>query len=194
MDYITRKTTILKYLKKNLSKKRLEHCLNVSKLAVELAKKHNADPLKAEIAGLLHDCTKNKSDREQILFFKKRSKIKEFDLIAKNNPQLLHSYSAAIVSKEEFNIKDKDILNAVANHTLGNKNMSLLEKIIYVADSASFERECSNALSIRKLAKKNIERAFVEVMKNKIGYVLREEFWICPKCADVWNFYVKNKK
>ncbi|MDR2771977.1 MAG: bis(5'-nucleosyl)-tetraphosphatase (symmetrical) YqeK [Elusimicrobiota bacterium] len=191
MAYTPQKTTILKYIKENLSPERFNHCVNVSKLAVSIAISHKTDSSKAEIAGLLHDCAKNLSDKKQIDFFTSRPKIKYFALIAQHSPKLLHSYASAIIAKEKFSISDKDILNAIAHHTLGNENMSLLEKIIYVADSVSFERNNSDAVYIRKLAKENIDEAFVEVMRHKIEYVLKKRNWLCPKCIDVWNFYAQ---
>lgn len=193
MDYTHIKPEILNYLEKNLSCQRVKHCINVSKFSAALAKKHNANVQKAQIAGLIHDCAKNKSAKEQIALCSNKKKIKYFDLIAKNAPDLLHSYNSALIAEEIFNIKDKDILKAAANHTLGDENMSLLEKIIYIADAVSFERKCAHAAKMRKLAMIDFEAAFVEVMKNKIEYVLNTYKWICPKCIDVWNFYVQKK-
>jgi predicted HD superfamily hydrolase involved in NAD metabolism len=193
-DFTNLKETILLFIKTNLSPERFKHSLNVSKLAAILAKEHGQDFHKAQIAGLIHDCTKYKSNDEQIAFFNNRPKFKYFDLIANNAPKLLHSYTGAIFAKESWGIKDKDILNAAAYHTLGNENMSLLEKIIYTADAISFEREGFHCAQIRKLAKTDIDAAFMQVMESKIKHCLKKGIWLCPKCVDVWNFYVNKKR
>ncbi|MDR0822214.1 MAG: bis(5'-nucleosyl)-tetraphosphatase (symmetrical) YqeK [Endomicrobium sp.] len=183
---------IYKYISKNLKRSRFIHCINVSKTAVELAKIHKADITKAQIAALLHDCAKFMSYAEQIAFFKNRKKFRYFKDIAKNAPQLLHGFLAAVIAKEKFKINDRDILNAVANHTLGRFNMSALEKIIFIADSISADRKCLKSKIVRKIAAQNLQEAFIAVMRNKMQYCLDANKWICPISAQVWNYYVKN--
>lgn len=194
MNYTQTIATILNYINTNLSPKRAKHCLNVSLLSQRLAKKHNVDPLKAKVAALAHDLAKNKTDKEQIDFFRGKDKPQYFDLICKNSPQLLHGFIAAHIARHELKIEDTDILKAIANHTLGDIKMSVLEKIIFISDAASYERDCRSAKKIRKLAMENMEEAFMQTLRNKIEYVLSEGSWLCPKCIDVWNFYAAKEK
>ncbi|MDR3049660.1 MAG: nicotinate-nucleotide adenylyltransferase [Elusimicrobiota bacterium] len=184
---------IYDYLLEHLKKDRFIHSINVSKTAMELAGICKIDISKAQIAALLHDCAKYMTDKEQIEFFKNRKKFEGFDEIAKNAPQLIHGFSASVIAREIFKIKDKDILNAIANHTLGRFNMSLLEKIVFIADSISADRKCSNAKIIKKTVKSDLQKAFIAVMKNKMQYCLDNNKWICPISAAVWNYYVKNE-
>ncbi|MCL2390823.1 MAG: bis(5'-nucleosyl)-tetraphosphatase (symmetrical) YqeK, partial [Endomicrobia bacterium] len=164
---------IFEYLQKNLSPKRFEHSYNVARFAVELAGIYGVDILKAQTAGLLHDCAKSKTDKQLISFFENRkADFKYFNEMKKYSPKLLHSYAGAIIAKEKLGVTDKDILNAVRNHTLGRQNMSLLEKIIFVADGSVFDRKSKELSKIQKLAVKKIEKAFLKVMTKKIQYVL----------------------
>ena len=181
---------IFDYLAGNLSPKRFEHSYNVSLFACELAEIYGADILSARLAGLLHDCAKFMTAKQMQVFFKnKKNMISHFKEISGKSPELLHSFVAAEIVKTKFNIKNPDILNAVKNHTLGRKNMSLLEKILFVADAVSYDRKYKKAAAIRKLAKEDINKAFAAVLANKITYVINEGKWLCPLTIDTWNYY-----
>ena len=119
-------------LKEMLPERRLKHSLNVSKCAVKLSEIYKCDKQKAEIAGLVHDCAKYFTD-EQIEDCVRKFNI-ELDPLEVNNLALSHSVIGSYVAKEVFDIDDKEIINAIKYHTTGRENMSLLEKIIYMAD------------------------------------------------------------
>ncbi|MDR3112458.1 MAG: bis(5'-nucleosyl)-tetraphosphatase (symmetrical) YqeK [Elusimicrobiota bacterium] len=182
---------IFDYLSANLSDKRFDHSLNVANLAVELAKKNNVDIAKAQIAGLLHDCAKCTPSLDWIKFFKDKKKpSKYFKEISLFCPPLLHSFAGEIIAKENFKIKDKDILNAIKNHTLARENMSKLEKLVFVADATSIDRKFKNVSFFRKLAKKDIENAFLKLLTIKIKHNLERDTWICPQSITSWNWYI----
>jgi predicted HD superfamily hydrolase involved in NAD metabolism len=185
---------IFDYLAKHLSPKRFEHSYNVAIVAVELASKNNINLLKAQIAGLLHDCAKAMTDEELINFFKRRKTFKWFKDIIRFSPHLLHSFAGEIVAKEEFKIKDKDILNTIRNHTLGRENMSVLEKIIFVSDFVSHDREWKSAERIRNLAKNDLDKAFFEILKKKIEHIINNGNWLCPQTVNTWNWHVSDYK
>lgn len=182
---------IFDYLSRKLSPKRFEHSYNVSVLASELAEIHGENILKAQTAGLLHDCAKSMTDKQMISFLKNKNvKIPYFKEMSEKSPQLLHSFAAAEIAKEKFGIKDADLLNAIKSHTLGREDMSLLEKIIFVADSASVDRKCKHSAGIRKLARKDIEKAFIKALSKKITYIIGEKEPIFPQTIITWNYYV----
>jgi predicted HD superfamily hydrolase involved in NAD metabolism len=181
---------IFDYLSKNLNPKKLKHSYNVAMLAAELASKYALDAVKARTAGLLHDCAKFMTDEEFIDFFKNRS----FKDIIKFSPHLLHSFAGEIIAKEKFKIKDRNILNAIRNHTLGRKNMCAIEKIIFVADYVSYDRKWKYAKRIRNLAKNDLNKAFFEVLTKKIEHIIDKSMWLCPQIVDTWNWYVSNNK
>lgn len=185
---------IFDYLSQHLSPKRFEHSYNVAMLAIDIASNNYANILKAQTAGLLHDCAKYMSDRGLINLLKDHKNFKYFKEISNVSPRLLHSFAGAIIAKEEFGIKDKDTLNAIKHHTLGRANMSVLEKIIFVADSVSLDRKWVHAKRIRNLARTDLDKAFLETLKNKIENVINDGSWLCPQAVNTWNWYVSNYK
>jgi nicotinate-nucleotide adenylyltransferase len=186
---------IFEYLSLHLNPKRLEHSYNVANLAGLLAEKNGVSVLKAWLAGLLHDCAKSMTDEELVKFFKNRKKtFKYFKEISVNYPHLLHSFAGEIIAKERFKIKEESVLKAIKNHTLGRKNMSILERLIFVSDSISHDRKWKHAGALRELAKEDLNKAFFEVLVQKIAYVIRISGWLCPQTLDTWNWYVSNVK
>ncbi len=117
-------------IRNTLTESRYLHCLKVAEIAYQLAKSHNFhDPEKARLAGLLHDITKQK-DKDFHL-----SILNEANIDVTNIPYpAYHAYSGVIFLQKEFEIQDVELLRAIRSHTLGNLNMSLLDKIIYIAD------------------------------------------------------------
>ncbi|MDR2427586.1 MAG: bis(5'-nucleosyl)-tetraphosphatase (symmetrical) YqeK [Endomicrobium sp.] len=186
---------IFEYLSLHLNPKRLEHSYNVANLAVLLAEKNGVNALKAWLAGLLHDCAKSMTDKELVKFFKNRKKnFKYFKEISANSPHLLHSFAGEIIAREYFKIKDESVLKAIKYHTLGRENMSILERLIFVSDSISHDRKWNHAGALREMAKENLNKAFFEVLVQKIAYVIRNSGWLCPQTIDTWNWYVSNVK
>jgi len=109
------------------------HCLRVATTAKDLAEHHkNADPQKAYLAGILHDLARFLPDAELLaIAAANQIFVEEYE---KKYPVLLHGKIAAFLAENELGITDREILAAIQYHTLGRKNMSNLEKIIYVAD------------------------------------------------------------
>ena len=113
-----------KILKEKLTEKRYNHSVNVSKKAVYLARKYGADVKKAEIAGLLHDITKQTDEPEQLQLVSDAGlKLSELEFESK---KLWHALSGAAYLKTKLKIEDEEILNAVKFHTTGRAGMSLL--------------------------------------------------------------------
>lgn len=161
---------IKEYLKKNLKAKRYEHVLGVRESAIKLAGIYHEDLEKAKIAALVHDCAKNMSDDDLIKISKEHNV--HINEICKESPQLLHGPVGAIIAKETMEIENKDILNAVAYHTTGRKNMSLLEKIIYIADYIEPNRNFPGIDSLRSLAYENLDLALLKSFDNTIKFVI----------------------
>ncbi len=150
-----------------LTEKRLRHTEGVKKMAVELAKRYGEDPLKAELAALCHDMFRKLTEEEMARM------ITELGIDEKyaGNINLAHGKIAAAVMKRDFAVDDEDILNAVAYHTTGRPGMSLLEKILYVADGAEENRDYPGVGRLREEAFVNIDRACLMEMENTIRYV-----------------------
>ena len=136
-----------------LGSKRLLHTLNVGYLSAHLAEVFGADKDKALIAGALHDCAKELPIAEQTELAKKYSG----DLFTEK--KLLHSPAGATFAKEQFGINDKEILDAICYHTTGRGDMSLLEKIVYLADKIEPSRDYTDLTPIRAAAEKDLDSA-----------------------------------
>ena len=142
-------------LKKRMNEHRYEHSLNVAERAVFLAEKNGADAEKARFAGLIHDICKGIPKEEQLEIIK--SAGIELDEDTLKSPALWHSVAGAVYCEHELGVTDKDVLNAVRYHTSGRGNMSILEKVVYMADLTSAERNYPDAEYTRNLTDKSLD-------------------------------------
>ena len=177
-------------LEKKLSPYRFQHSLGVQYTAAALAMKYSMDINKASIAGLLHDNAKFLSGEQM---YEKCLKygieiLKE----EKEQPHLLHGKLGAYYAKEKYGVTDKEILSAIEHHTTGKPNMSLLEKILYIADYIEPNRKVIEGLDeIRRYAFDDIDKAVVYKLKNMRGYLLSQGIELEGKALDTYNYYVK---
>ncbi|MGO1370646.1 MAG: bis(5'-nucleosyl)-tetraphosphatase (symmetrical) YqeK [Senegalia sp. (in: firmicutes)] len=176
---------IKEILKNEIDEERYKHTIRVVDMAIKLAKTYNVDEKKAELAALLHDSAKYK-DREVLL-----EKANEFDIILdvilKNNHHLIHPYLGAKIAELKYNIVDEDILNAIKYHTTGRCNMTMLEKIIFMADFIEPNRSFLGIDHIRDLAFKNIDKSMVLAMDNTLKYIIDRGFLIHPDTIETRN-------
>ena len=142
-------------LKKRMNEHRYEHSLNVAERAVFLAEKNGADAEKARFAGLIHDICKGIPKEEQLEIIKNAGI--ELDEDTLKSPALWHSVAGAVYCERELGVTDKDVLNAVRYHTSGRGNMSILEKVVYMADLTSAERNYPDAEYTRNLTDKSLD-------------------------------------
>lgn len=181
---------IYNYLAANLKPERYNHVLAVNDLAIKLAKNYNLDIMKVSISALLHDCAKNMTFEEDIKYIRKNSlKIKNIDFIIKHLPQVLHSYIGADIAKRKFNIKDKEILNSIKNHTVGRIGMSKYEKIIFIADALSLDRKYKKSFVSKNIMFGDLDKTFKLVLQNKIKYVVSNFKVLHPDIIKIWNYY-----
>lgn len=153
-----------KRLKDMLTPSRFAHSLGVRDTAIHLAKIHGANEKKAEIAGLLHDNAKNLDN----IYDRCRDLEVDLDRYELENPALVHAKLGAETAKCEFYITDLEILNAIKYHTVGRGGMTLLEKIIFVADLTEPGRDYPDIPPIRELAEKDIDAAVCQCIRSTI--------------------------
>lgn len=179
---------IIKKLEKDLDDIRFEHTIGVAYTATSLAMKYDVDIKQAEIAGLLHDCAKCIENEKKLLLCEKYNiQINE---IERENPFLLHAKLGSFYAMKKYGIRDKDIINAILNHTTGRPDMSLLEKIIFVADYIEPNRNQAPKLNqIRKLAFENIDAALVMILQDTLYYLTTKESGIDPMTQKTYEFY-----
>lgn len=144
-------------LKERLTPKRYNHSLCVADEAVRLAKKYGGDIEKAYLAGLLHDITKNASEQEHLNIFN------EFGImlndIEKNSEKLWHAISGSAFIEHKLGITDKEIITAVRYHTTARAGMSQLEKLLYLADFTSADRDYDDVDIMRQKVDISLEAA-----------------------------------
>lgn len=174
-----------KLVKAKVSEKRFNHCVNVAKEAVKLAGRYSADPEKAELAGILHDITKETSTEEQLQIMEKNGII--LSKLQLSSPKLWHSISGAAYIKSELSVDDEDILNAVRYHTSGRAGMSLLEKVIFVADFTSEERDYDGVRTMRKKSEKSLEEAMCFGLSYTICDLIQRGRVIDPNAVECYN-------
>lgn len=150
-------------LQEKLSKKRYHHSLAVMERAVFLAERFGADVEKARLAGLLHDVMKD-TESETLLHFIEDSGIL-FTYADRAAPQLWHAMGAFVYLRDELGYDDPDLLNAVRYHTTGRAGMSLLEKVIYLADLTSADRNYPDAVKTGKIVDRDLDQGLLYSMK-----------------------------
>lgn len=183
------KQAYIKLLKPMLSEKRFEHSLNVAAEAVKLAKKYGADEEKAETAGLLHDILKDTPAEKQLKIISDFGIIMtDVELSAK---RFWHAISGAVYIRTELKIEDTEIFDAVRYHTTGRKNMSLLEKVIFIADFISKDRDYPGVEDMRKAAYKNLDKAIVEGIAFTISDLAKNRDAIVTDSIDAYNDAVR---
>ncbi len=154
---------IQKLLSQRLDEYRYVHSLGVALSARELAKRYGADADRAYFAGLVHDITKNTPRDEQLRLIAGGGVALSLEEL--NNPKLWHAISGSIYVRDVLKINDSEIVSAVRYHTTGRDEMTLLEKIIYIADFISAERSFNGVEYMRKLAFESLDKAAMYAVK-----------------------------
>lgn len=137
---------------------RYEHTLGCERTARKLAERFGGNPEKAGVAAILHDITKHLSPQEQLNLCKKYGIIP--CTVEKSEPKMLHGKTAAAIAREEYGMPE-DICDAIACHTTGKHGMTLLDKILYLADYIEDTRDFPGVEKARELARKSIDRALL---------------------------------
>ena len=179
-----------KKMKKVLEEKRYLHTLGVAYTAANLAFVYGYDDKKAFVAGLLHDVAKCISHQKRLMICKKNHI--EITPIEEENPVLLHAKVGAFFAKEKYGVCDEEILNAIRFHTTGRPEMTLLEKIIYVADFVEPHRKKLPRLAeIRKISFEDLDMAIYMILENSLNYLEKGNVKIDTKTEETYLYYKK---
>ena len=183
---------IRKELSKNLDFKRYEHTLGVAYTASCMAMRYDCDINKAYLAGLLHDCAKCMSHEERISYCKKHKiDVNEFE---KQNPALLHAKVGADMCKRKYDVNDEEIASAVRYHTTGRPDMTLLEKIIFIADYLEPHRNDAPDLPVvRKQVFEDIDLALRTILADTLDYLKQSNKVVDPMTAKTYEYYINQE-
>lgn len=193
MDSAKEIRKLRKKIEKVQDAKRFEHTLGVEYTAAALAMCYGASIEDARLAGLLHDCAKCLTDEKRLSICKKNDiPVTEIEM---RNPFLLHAKVGAFLAKEKYGVGKQDILNAILYHTTGHENMSLLEKIIFVADYIEPGRkQAPNLLEIRKLAFQNLDNAMLQILEDTLKYLQSGGGETDPMTEITWRYYKEKRE
>ncbi|MCI9162832.1 MAG: HD domain-containing protein [Lachnospiraceae bacterium] len=180
--------TYRKQLKSKLDPMRYEHSLSVSFTCVALAMRYGYDIHRAELAGLLHDCAKRYGDNELMVKCQKHGiKLTEGE---KKAPAVIHATYGAWMAEHKFGIQDEEILSAIRCHTTGKPEMSILDKILYIADYIEPRRnKASNLDQIRYLAFQDLDQTMYEILDGTLAYLKKKDVGIDPMTQCAYEYF-----
>lgn len=171
---------------------RINHSECVSECAATLAERYGADVEKARLAGLLHDVMKNASAHEHFTVLEKSGE--GFSGLELKNHKVWHQITGAAFLKAEGITEDEEILGAVRWHTTGRADMTLLEKVVYIADFISADRSYPDVGEVRKLAQKSLEEAILYTARYTIKKLVSTDLPVHPATVDCYNDMILHLK
>ncbi len=172
-------------LKEKLTDKRYYHSLCVADEAARLAEKYGGDKEKCFTAGLLHDITKNISDNEHLKIFETFGII--LNCVEKNSNKLWHALSGAAYVEYVLGLKDKEITQAIKYHTTAKASMNLTEKILYLADFTSKDRDYPDVDVIRQLVDISLDDALIYALSYSINDLVENKKAVHPDTLFAYN-------
>ena len=172
-------------IRARLTPERYEHSLAVAVEAKRLALMWGADPDKAYTAGLLHDILKNTKSQLQLQI------LQDFDIlldtVEKASPKLWHARSGAAFIERVLGVEDPDIVTAVRYHTTGRAGMSLLERVLFLADFTSADRDYDDVDVMRRLVNESLDEAMMYALSYTIGELTEKQALIHPDTLNAYN-------
>lgn len=183
---------IITLIRSKLNADRFNHSLNVADSAKELALIYGADADKAYTAGLLHDVMKNASPEEQLGVLSEAGI--ELMPVERENKKLWHAIAGAAYVKFVMGIDDRDIIRAVRYHTTGRAGMSLLERIVYLADYISADRNYNGVEDMRRLCRSDSDEAILYALTFGIPDLVSKGRVIHPDSIDLYNEVIIKKQ
>ncbi|MDD6022538.1 MAG: nicotinate (nicotinamide) nucleotide adenylyltransferase [Oscillospiraceae bacterium] len=173
------------FLRSRLTEKRYIHSLGVADTAEKLAERYGVDKNRAYLAGLVHDITKNTPDEEQLQIIGNSGIM--LTLEERNNPKLYHAVSGSAYIKDVLGFTDSEIISAVRYHTTGKAGMTTLEKIIYIADFVSPERDFPGVDFMRQLAFEDLDKACLFAVDFCIPNLVKTRCVLHPDSVGLYN-------
>ena len=178
-------------VRRRLGDYRYRHSVCVAEAAEELAVRYGGDPAQAYAAGLLHDILKEQPREEALAFF--RAHGVTLTAVERAAPKLWHAMAGAIYIKETFGLEPA-LIGAVRYHTTGRADMTLPEKILFVADFISADRDYPGVEDMRERAKVSPERAMYEGLRFTIYELSERGAVIHPDTVACYNQIVISER
>lgn len=178
---------LLEKVQSVMSDKRFKHVLGVEKAAIHLAELNGYDTEKAGLAGLLHDYAKEVPDQTFLDLIDKY----QLDPELKNwNNNVWHGMVGIYKIQEDLGVTDKEILHSIETHTVGSTSMSLLDKIVYVADYIEHNRNFPLVEEARVIAEQDLDKAVAFETVHTVEHLAHQALPIFPQTIETYNAYV----
>jgi nicotinate-nucleotide adenylyltransferase len=153
-----------------LSFEKFIHSRNTALLAWDLCRRFDLDPQKGYLAGIAHDLCKNLSEGELMDIVHAGGGT--LSKLEQKKPSLLHARAAALVLEKSYDIRDRDILEAVRCHTTGEANMGALAKVVYIADKIEISRSRVDP-ELREMSRNaELDELFAAVLNNTVAHLI----------------------
>ncbi|HEM3187323.1 bis(5'-nucleosyl)-tetraphosphatase (symmetrical) YqeK [Streptococcus suis] len=178
---------LLEKIRVAMKSARFQHVLGVEEAALALADRYGCDPKKASLAALLHDYAKEVEDQVFL------DLIAKYDLdkaLLNWDNNIWHGVVGAYKIAEDFGLKDEEIFQAIQRHTIGAGQMTLLDKVLYVADYIEPNRDFPGVDEARRIAKESLDKAVAYETAQTISYLAKKGIPIYPQTLETYNGYV----
>lgn len=172
-------------VKKHLTERRFVHSQCVAEEAARLALRYGADEEKARLSGILHDIMKDTPKEEQLKIIEQSGIL--LSKAQRENPRVWHGLAGAVWVKEKLFVTDPAILGAIACHTAGKGGMTLLEKVLFVADYISADRDYPGVEAMREAANRSLEEAIAEGLAFTLGELTSQRLPIAEESVTAYN-------
>lgn len=179
---------LIEIVKEKVSPARFQHTMCVKSAAEDLANRYGGDVQKAGTAGILHDIMKDAGPAVQLQTLEESDII--LSAVERIEPKLWHAMAGSVYIREELKIQDEEIINAVRYHTTGRAGMTLMDKILYVADFISDDRSFDGVEKLRQVAREDLDRAVFEGLQFSIHDLAQRERFIHPDTVAGYNGYL----
>lgn len=178
-----------KDLKKEMDDSRFEHTLGVMYTCGALAMRYGYDLDRAMLAGLMHDCAKCMPNAKKLKMAEKHHL--EITALERKNPFMLHAKLGAFLARKKYDIEDPEILDAIRWHTTGRPDMTLLDKIVYIADYIEPRRDKAPHLAeIRQTAFVDLNQALIRILEDTLGYLGDSPEHVDSMTKKTYDYYV----
>lgn len=164
---------------------RVAHVLGCRDTAVELARVYGENEVDAARAGLLHDITKAIDGPLQLTLCDEYGIV--LDTFSRSFPKTLHALTGSLVAQRIFG-ENENVVSAICHHTTGRANMTLLEKIIYIADYVEPNRDFPGVEEMRAMAYTDLDRAVLMGLESAVAHVRRQGQGLAPATLEALEF------
>ncbi len=182
---------LLEKVQSVMSEKRFNHVLGVEKAAINLAELYKCDKEKAGLAGLIHDYAKELPDQDFIDLIDKYQLDPELKKWGNN---VWHGLVGIYKIQEDLGITDPEILRSIEIHTVGASEMTLLDKIVYVADYIEHNRNFPLVQEARVIAQQNLDKAVAFETVHTVEHLAYQALPIFPQTLETYNAFYKYLK